>query len=111
MAKYVAATSDIPRSYVKRMWLIGLVGTLGFHYFAVKKLKTGFWRLLFGAVMWMGTIALIVMLVTEPEARNQEGAFAFPFFCFAINMIPALYDLFKLWLGRFTDNVGAFLRE
>ena len=109
MAQYVAATSDIPRSYVKKLWMIGLFGTLGFQYFAVKKLKAGFIRLCIGALLWVG---FFVMLL-DPDIRNSgaDGARAAPFIILAVQMIPALYDLFVLWLGKFTDNVGAFLRE
>ena len=108
MAQYVAATSDIPRSYVRRLWLIGLLGTLGFQYFAVKKLKTGFIRLCIGVILWVG----IIISIADPDIRNAGGAAtAMPFIIFVAMMIPALYDLFILWLGKFTDNVGAFLRE
>lgn len=103
MATYTTNVSDISKGQVQRAWLIGLVGTLGIHYFRVGKIKAGILRLLIGVLLWGVTITAI----------SEGGSDSVPLIiCMVILLvIIALFDFFRIKLGKFSDNAGAYIRE
>lgn len=102
MANYTTNVSDKTKGGVLKTWAAGLLGTLGFHFFKVGRVKHGFLRLLYGVFMWVVCIML---------ARDSElGAFP-KVAMFILLFIPSLVDLVKIQLGVFRDNTGNAVRE
>ena len=107
MAVYTSGTSDIRKSKVLRSWTIGALGTLGFHYYAVGKIKKGIGRTLIGILGW----AVLIALASDTDIRAHE-TWPLPVIALlAILMIPAIVDLIRILLGVFRDNVGSPVRE
>ena len=97
MANFVSNTSD--KSQKKAKTLV-LIGGLGLNYFYVGKIKIGILRFILGILLWV----LLIAGIAEGETAMIVASVAF---LVAIN----LYDVIKLSLGRFQDNVGAYLRQ
>lgn len=102
MANYTTNVSDKKKGQVLKTWAVGLLGTLGLHFFTVGRVKHGFLRLLYGAFMW----AVCIMLARDAELP------AFPKVAmFVLLFLPSLVDLVKIQLGVFRDNTGNAVRE
>lgn len=97
MANFVSNTSD--KSQKKAKTLV-LIGGLGLNYFYVGKIKIGILRFILGILLW---VLLIAGIAEGETAMIVAGA--------AFLVVINLYDVIKLSLGRFQDNVGAYLRQ
>lgn len=97
MANFVSNTSD--KSQKKAKTLV-LIGGLGLNYFYVGKIKIGILRFILGILLW---VLLIAGIAEGETAMIVAGA--------AFLVVINLYDIIKLSLGRFQDNVGAYLRQ
>lgn len=102
MANYTTNVSDKTKSQVMRSWLIGLLGTLGFHFFKVGKIKHGLIRLIYGIFMW----SVSIMMIGDAEIATFGKVFMF-----ILLFIPSIFDLVRIQLGIFKDNVGNVIRE
>jgi len=107
MANYTTNVSDVSKAQVMRAWTMGLLGTLGIHFFKVGRIKHGVVRLVYGLFMWMFSIGV----ARDPEIM-AAGSGAFPaVVMFAILFIPSIVDLVRIQLGVFRDNAGNPVRE
>ena len=103
MANYTTNVSDITKGQVVRAWLIGVVGTLGFHYFKVGKVKRGIIRLVLGLFLW----AVVFTSIGQGVKENTSVIVTMLVILAALS----LADLVRIQLGMFRDNVGAAVRE
>ena len=102
MANYTTQTSN--KSKGKAIKLL-LCGGLGLHLFYVGKIGAGILRFLLG----LGTWAIMILSVVSPETLGTQDV---PMVLVGLLMLVILniWDLIKLALGKFRDNVGDFLR-
>ena len=85
------------------MWLLGLFGSLAFHYFAVGRILSGSIRLFWGAIWW----ALIVQIAFfSPWDSNTAGVLRV--FFVALFVLPVI-DITKISLGWFRDVFGKYI--
>lgn len=97
MANYTTSVSDKTKKTCKRLILMG---GLGFQYFYVGKIKTGLIRCIFGVLLWV----LFITGIAQGEAPMIAAGIVF---LLAIN----LFELVKLSLGKFKDNIGNYVRQ
>lgn len=97
MANYTTNTSDKSKSKAKRLLLCG---GLGLQYFYVGKIKMGLIRFVLGILLWV----LFITGIAEGEAAMIAAGIGF---LIAIN----LFELVKISLGKFKDNIGNYLRQ
>lgn len=107
MANYATQVSDVSKKSVLIAWAIGVLGTLGFHFFKVGKIKKGLIRLMYGLIAW----GICITAVSDPEMFSSDSG-TFPvILLFALLFIPSIYDLIRIALGIFRDNIGNAVRE
>lgn len=97
MANYTTNTSDKLKGKAKRLLLCG---GLGLQYFYVGKMKMGLIRFILGILLWV----LFITGIAEGEAAMITAGIGF---LVAIN----LFEMVKLSLGKFKDNIGNYLRQ
>lgn len=97
MANYTTNVSDKTKLKCKRLMLLG---GLGFQYFYVGKIKTGLIRAVLGILLWV----LFIRGILESETAMIVAGIGF---LLAIN----LFELIKLSLGKFKDNIGNYVRQ
>ncbi len=102
MATYTAQTSDRRKKKVLISWLIGFIGLLGFEYFYVGLIKKGLIRLILGLFM----IGLFFAASDGTEAMT-----ALRTMIIIVWIVLALFNLIRILLGIFRDNVGSPVRE
>jgi len=101
MAHYVEPNRriDVSKNRVLKMWLFGLFGTLGLHFFSVGRFLTGTMRLLYGAVMW--TVSIIVAF--DPKIMQQINPLRI-MLIFMVFLLPlSIIDIIAISLGKFRD--------
>ena len=82
---------------IARIWLLGLCGSLAFHYFAVGRILSGSMRLLWGAFWWF-------MIVDGfPYRTSNLGILYFPL---TLLFILPIIDIIIISLGWFRDVFG-----
>ena len=100
MANYTTSTSDKSKDKAIRLLLCG---GIGLHYFYVGRIKAGLIHVAIGLVFWMGVLAALF------EGVGSEKLISlWVLFLLACINVP---DLIRLKLGKFRDNVGAYLRQ
>lgn len=97
MANYVSITSDKSKKTAKRLLFCGGVG---FHYFYVGRIKAGLIRFVIGVLLWV----LFIDGIVEHETAMIASGIGFL-------IVLNLFELVKLSLGKFRDNVGNYLRQ
>ncbi len=97
MANYTTSTSDKSKGKAIRLLLSG---GIGLHLFYVGKIKAGIIRLILGLILWIGFI--IGGIAISEWGMVLMGAI--------LLIIVNVFDLIKLLLGTFKDNVGNNLR-
>lgn len=97
MANYTTNTSDKSKGKAKHLLLCG---GLGLQYFYVGKIKMGLIRFVLGILLWV----LFITGIAEGEAAMIAAGVGF---LIAIN----LFELVKISLGKFKDNIGNYLRQ
>lgn len=97
MAQYTTTTSDKTRSMALRRLLLG---GIGLHLFYVGRIGSGLLRAALGALLW----ALLITGIKDGETAMLVTGIA------GIIVINAP-DFFKIILGKFQDNTGAYLRQ
>lgn len=97
MANYISITSDKSKKTAKRLLLCG---GIGFHYFYVGRIKAGLIRFVIGLLLWV--------LIIEGIVEHETGMIV-PGIGFLI--VLNLFELIKISLGKFRDNVGNYLRQ
>jgi hypothetical protein len=93
---------NISREKAMKMWLIGLFGTLGFHYFAAGRMLPGFFNLLWGAIWWI----IIVLFALDAEMSQFPaliGMFA------VLMLVPSVISIVMIAIGKFRDVFGNYL--
>lgn len=96
MANYSTPTSD--KSKKKAMKLL-LCGGIGLHLFYVGRIKAAIARLVIGLLLWGLLITCII-----------EGETEIVILSIILIILLNVFDLVKLALGTFKDNVGNNLR-
>lgn len=97
MANYTTTTSD--KSKKKAIRLL-LCGGIGLHRFYVGKIKSGIVHLIAGLLLW-------ITIFTSTSKKDHEVLLL----AFIVLILLNLFDLLKLLLGKFQDNVGQYLRQ
>ena len=85
------------------MWLLGLFGSLAFHYFAVGRILSGSIRLFWSAIWWA---LIILMAFFSPWDSNTAGVLRV--FSVALFVLPVI-DIIKISLGWFRDVFGKYI--
>ena len=98
MANYVSQTSD--KSKKKAIKLL-LSGGLGFHLFYVGRIKAGIIRFILGLILWVG-------FIIGGIAISEWGMVLMGI---ALLVLLNIFDMIKLFLGTFKDNIGSHLRS
>lgn len=97
MANYTTCTSDKTKAKCKHLIL---AGGLGLQYFYVGKIKMGLIRFVLGVLLWV----LFITGIMEGDAAMIAAGIGF---LVAVN----LFELVKISLGKFQDNIGNYLRQ
>lgn len=97
MANYTTQTSDKSKSKAIRLLF---AGGLGFHLFYVGRIKAGILRFVLGLILWVGFI--IGGIAISEWGMSLMGI--------ALLLLLNIFDMVKLFLGTFKDNVGNHLR-
>lgn len=97
MANYTTNASD--KSKKKAMKLL-LSGGIGLHLFYVGRIGAGIVRLLIGLFIWIGFVLGGIAIKEYVMALSGIG----------LLLLINIFDLIKLSLGTFKDNVGNVLR-
>ena len=97
MANYTTSTSD--KSKKKAIKLL-LCGGIGLHLFYVGKIKVGIVRFVLGIICWIG-------FIIGGIAISEWGMVLMGL---VLLILLNIFDLVKLLLGTFKDNVGDNLR-
>ena len=84
------------KGQIIRIWLLGLLGTLGFQYFAVGRILSGSMRFLWGAFWW----AMIIVIAFFSSDGLTSGALRV---FFLVLFILPIIDIIKISLGKFRD--------
>lgn len=98
MANYTTNVSD--KSKKKALTLL-LSGGLGLHLFYVGRIKAGIIRFLLALVFWIG-------FIIGGIAISEWGMVLMGF---GLLILFNIFDLVKLLLGTFRDNIGNYLRS
>lgn len=97
MANYTTSTSDkSKKKAIKRL----LAGGIGLHLFYVGRIKAGIVRFILGLFLWIGFI--FGGIAISKWQMVLAGL--------ALLVLFNVFDLVKLLLGTFKDNVGNNLR-
>ena len=97
MANYVSSTSDKSKKVaMKRL----LMGGVGLHLFYVGRIGVGIIRLVISLAFWI----LIIDGIAEGIVEMIISGIVFL-------VVINVFDLIKLSLGKFKDNVGQYLRQ
>jgi len=87
---------DKTKGQLTKIWMFGLFGTLGLHYFAAGRLLTGSMSFLWGALWWI----ISVILAFDPQMQEYPRLFIL----FAVLLfVPPLISLIRIRLGKFRD--------
>jgi len=87
---------DVTKGKLQKMWLLGVLGTLGLHYFSVGRIVSGLLRLLYCAAM----LALAILVAVYGQAAHPLRVAAL----FAVFLLTLpLIDLHLITLGKFRD--------
>lgn len=98
---YVTGTSDKKKGKCLKCWAMGL-GIIGFEYYYVGKIMKGIGRSFISSfVLFMFFSGLFGTPEEKPILVTG----------IIIWIILALSNLIKILLGKFTDNVGNYVRE
>ena len=97
MANYTTNVSD--KSKKKALTLL-FIGGLGFHLFYVGRIKAGIVRFIAALMFWGG---LIIGGISSGESEMVIVGFV-------ALVLFNVFDLVKLLLGTFRDNIGNYLR-
>jgi len=97
---------DITGGRLFKIWALGLLGTLGLHYFAVGRFITGALRFVYGALMW---VLIIGVLFTSDDRSTKLSVMRVLFMLLLLP--PSVYDLIVFGLGRFRDAFGNFIKR
>ena len=89
--------SEKTKAYITKMWLFGLCGTLGLHYFSSGRRMRGTLRLIVGLALWFLAIVFVYgSTQTEGLTRLCIASFVALFF------LPVI-DLILIRTGKFRD--------
>lgn len=97
MANYTTNVSDKTKSKCKQRMLIG---GLGLQYFYVGKIRTGLIRFILGALLWSS----VFMGISEGDASMIAAGIGFL-------LVVNFFELAKISLGKFQDNIGNYIRQ
>ena len=97
MANYTTNVSD--KSKKKALTLL-FIGGFGFHLFYVGRIKAGIVRFIAALMFWGG---LIIGGISSGESEMVIVGFV-------ALVLFNVFDLVKLLLGTFQDNIGNYLR-
>ena len=113
MSNYVTQTSDKSREEALRQWKRGCYGVLGTENFYVGKILRGVLHfaagLYFFVILFASAVAAILGLLS--------GLLPFYDVLAIVTMVGGIWaviavpNLYKIKMGKFRDNTGAFLRE
>ena len=105
--KYGAQTInriDKTKGQILKIWLLGLFGTLGFHYFAAGRLLTGLFHFLWGAIWWV----IAILCAFDSEMQKYPNLIIL---FFVLLLTPSLFCFFtKIIRGRFRDVFQNYIK-
>jgi len=97
---------DITWGRLLKIWALGLLGTLGLHYFAVGRFISGAIRFVYGVLIWALTVGV---LFTSDDQSTKWGVIRVLFILLLLP--PSVYDLVLFGLGGFRDAFGNFIKR
>lgn len=101
----LANAANISDKSKKQARKLLLMGGLGFHLFYVGRIGAGILRFLFGLGAW----AIMLCSIFSPDTLGV-GAFPMVPICLIMMVIFNIWDLLKISVGKFQDNIGNYLR-
>jgi len=87
------------KGQIIKMWVLGLLGILGLHYFSVGRFMTGALRFLYGALMCI--TGIIVSFAPQAVQGVNPLRIMLVFLVFAL--IPSVVELIIICMGKFRD--------
>ena len=95
------------RGQIIKIFLLGLFGSLGLHYFFVGRILSGSVRFLYGSLMLV--IGIIVSFAPREvqEFHPLRVMLVFLFFM----LLPSVWDIIFLLLGKFRDVFRSYIRS
>lgn len=106
MSKYTTNVSDKRKGIARKKFLQSGFGMLGLHYFYVGRIGRGLVHIAVSAIM---VLLLCTFLFGNGLEASERISYIVTliFICILINA-PTFYFIL---MGKFKDNVGAYLRE
>ena len=96
--------SDKTKNYITKMWLFGLLGTLGVHFYTSGRKQRGMLRTVGGIVLWSLCILFVVL-----GDLTEEVVMRFTIACFAMLFFLPVVDLIIIRIGKFRDVYGKYV--
>jgi len=93
---------DISKGKVTKIWVLGLLGTLGLYHFVVGRIATGVINFLWGLLWWIVFIACLF------DSQMQEYPLLIMMF-FILLFIPSTIGIVKIRAGKFRDVFRNFV--
>ena len=94
------------KEQLTQIWILGVFGIFGLHFFSVGRFITGSLRFLYGALMFFIGIAVTYDYWDRQDVDPLRIMLVF----FAAAFIPALIDIIMIRTGRFRDVFMSLVR-
>ena len=98
---------NITKWQIIKIWVLGLFGTLGLHYFFVGRILTGSLRFLYGAML----LVIGILVAFKPREVQEFHPFRIMLVFLLFMFIPAFLDIIIILLGRFRDVFRNYIRS
>ena len=95
------------KGQIIKIWVLGLFGTLGLHYFFVGRILTGSLRFLYGAML----LVIGILVAFKPREVQEFHPFRIMLVFLLFMFIPAFLDIIIILLGRFRDVFRNYIRS
>jgi len=99
----VSKISNLGKAYITKMWLFGLFGTLGLHYFASGRNMQGMVRLIWCVILW----PICILLTLDAKMREMPKLLIL---FYVMLLLFSLIDILKISIGKFRDVNKKFVK-
>ena len=97
---------NISKGQVIKIFLLGLFGAFGLHYFFVGRLISGSLRFLYGALM----LAVGIIVAFAPREVQEFHPFRIMLVFLFFMLLPSVWDIIFILPGRFRDVFRNYIR-
>jgi len=98
---------NITKGQILKIWVLGLFGTLGLHYFFVGRFLTGSLRFLYGALM----LVIGILVAFAPRETQEFNPFRIMLVFLFFMLLPSIFDIILILPGKFRDVFRSYIRS